>query len=276
MTGMLIPLVVEPDRDDPDCATLCVDGQVAVRSARFVLDTGATPTQIVTADAPPGPTRSGVTTGVFGAADTVRTVAPEIQVGDLAIANLDVDIVASSHPQARNLLGLDVLAGRPAAGSGPARRRDRRAAACCPTVAGSPAGQDRPSDDRHPVAGGDGTWRVGRRSRHDHRVRGVRARASGAVHRGPRRWRSRGNGLSDKSHAFATRECLSERKIDGSVPGTRSPETDNPRAAPPTGALRASSKSRLDKCRQPGDRVTVRFSPGHRTSRMGPAGCAAS
>ena len=223
MTGMLIPLVVEPDRDDPDCATLCVDGQVAVRSARFVLDTGATPTQIVTADAPPGPTRSGVTTGVFGAADTVRTVAPEIQVGDLAIANLDVDIVASSHPQARNLLGLDVLAGRPAAGSGPARRRDRRAAACCPTVAGSPAGQDRPSDDRHPVAGGDGTWRVGRRSRHDHRVRGVRARASGAVHRGPRRWRSAGTAFpTNRTLSLPGNACPSGRSMAPSrEPGPR-------------------------------------------------------
>ena len=34
-----IPLIVEPDSDDPECAEVMVDGSIAGRPYRFVLDT---------------------------------------------------------------------------------------------------------------------------------------------------------------------------------------------------------------------------------------------
>ncbi len=43
----LIPLTIEPDRDDPDCAETLVDGTIGGRPSRFILDTGAALTQIV-------------------------------------------------------------------------------------------------------------------------------------------------------------------------------------------------------------------------------------
>jgi len=107
---MLVPLIVEPDPDDPDCATLCVDGQAAGRPTRFVLDTGATRTQLTPAEPPAGAARSGVTNGVFEQSDTARAVIPELRVGDVTVSNLDVDVVTG--PQSRSLLGLDFLAGR--------------------------------------------------------------------------------------------------------------------------------------------------------------------
>jgi hypothetical protein len=36
-----MPLIIEPDLDDPDCAEVLVDGTVAGRPYRFLLDTGA-------------------------------------------------------------------------------------------------------------------------------------------------------------------------------------------------------------------------------------------
>ena len=41
-----VPLIVEPDPDDPDCAAVMVDGTIAGRPYRFILDTGAARTQV--------------------------------------------------------------------------------------------------------------------------------------------------------------------------------------------------------------------------------------
>lgn len=45
-----LPLIIETDPDDPDCADVLVDGTVAGRPYRFVLDTGAARTKIVADD----------------------------------------------------------------------------------------------------------------------------------------------------------------------------------------------------------------------------------
>ena len=44
---ILIPMIVEPDRDDPGCANVMVDGTIAGRPYRFVLDTGTARTHVV-------------------------------------------------------------------------------------------------------------------------------------------------------------------------------------------------------------------------------------
>jgi hypothetical protein len=49
-----VPLIIEPDPDDPGCALSLLDGTVLGGPLRFVLDTGAVRTQIV---ADPGATR---------------------------------------------------------------------------------------------------------------------------------------------------------------------------------------------------------------------------
>jgi hypothetical protein len=42
-----LPLIIEADPEDPDCASVLVDGTIAGRPYRFVLDTGTARTKIV-------------------------------------------------------------------------------------------------------------------------------------------------------------------------------------------------------------------------------------
>ena len=106
-----IPLIIQPDPDDPDCATVMVDGTVAGRPYRFILDTGAARTQLEADEytralpAAPGETSSGV---FASRSDPVVTVT-DVAVGPLRAATLDVTRVNPGPPQPRNLLGMDVL-----------------------------------------------------------------------------------------------------------------------------------------------------------------------
>lgn len=102
-----IPLIIAPDPADPDCATVMVDGTVAGRPYRFILDTGAVRTQLEADEYTRAlPAMVGeVSSGVFGAhADPIVTVT-DVIVGPLRAAALDVTRVNLS----RNVLGLDML-----------------------------------------------------------------------------------------------------------------------------------------------------------------------
>jgi len=106
-----VPLIIEADPDDPDSATIMVDGRVAGRPYRFVLDTGAARSQLEAdeytsaLDAVPGETSSGAFTSY---SDPVVTVT-DLAVGPLRAAALDVTRVSPVPPLPRNLLGMDVL-----------------------------------------------------------------------------------------------------------------------------------------------------------------------
>src|SRR3954452_17001306 len=45
-----VPLIIEPDEDDPDCATVLVNGSIAGRPYQFMIDTGAARTDVITDD----------------------------------------------------------------------------------------------------------------------------------------------------------------------------------------------------------------------------------
>jgi hypothetical protein len=106
-----IPLIIEADPDDPDCAMVMVDGTVAGKPYRFVLDTAAARTQLEAdeytgaLEAMPGESSSGVFASRSDEIITVRDVA----IGSLRVATLDVTRVSPVPAQLRNLLGMDVL-----------------------------------------------------------------------------------------------------------------------------------------------------------------------
>jgi hypothetical protein len=107
-----VPLVIEPDPDDPGCAAVMVDGTVAGRSYRFVLDTGAARTQLEADDYTTALTTvaEDSSSGAFG----VRSADPVVSItglaaGPLEAASLEVSRVERGGPQTRNLLGMDVL-----------------------------------------------------------------------------------------------------------------------------------------------------------------------
>jgi hypothetical protein len=106
-----MPLIIEPDLDDPDCAEVLVDGTVAGRPYRFLLDTGAARTQLVADEytAGLGSHAQHSSSGVFAASTNPLVVVPALAVGPLAATTLEVERVDAGQPGARNLLGMDVL-----------------------------------------------------------------------------------------------------------------------------------------------------------------------
>lgn len=109
---MRVPLITEPDPDDPGCATVLVEGTVAGRPYCFVLDTGAARTQLeadeYTAAQPM--VAQDISAGAFGGrtADQVVTVT-DLVIGPLRAATLEVARVPGGRPAPGNVLGMDVL-----------------------------------------------------------------------------------------------------------------------------------------------------------------------
>lgn len=106
-----IPLVVEKDLDDPDCATVLVDGSIAGRSYRFVLDTGAARTHVVADDELARLPKRGKhqSAGVIGTRDENLLLVPELTVGTLTWTGMEISSGDAGHPGARNLLGMDAI-----------------------------------------------------------------------------------------------------------------------------------------------------------------------
>jgi gag-polyprotein putative aspartyl protease len=107
-----VPLLITPEPDEPGEALALVDGTVAGRPYRFILDTGAARSQLeddeytaaLPAAAPDG------SSGALGgrAADPVVTVT-DLAVGPLRAATLQVTRARRDGPHVPNLLGMDVL-----------------------------------------------------------------------------------------------------------------------------------------------------------------------
>jgi predicted aspartyl protease len=109
-----VPLVITPDGEHPDLATVSVDGSVAGRPHRFVLDTGAARSQLVADDLLASYATVGrhATSGVFGRAEQDVVRVPDLTVGTLRHGPLDVVLVAPGA-EVRDLLGMDVLGQHP-------------------------------------------------------------------------------------------------------------------------------------------------------------------
>lgn len=105
-----VPLVVEIDRDEPDCATVMVDGTIEGRDYRFILDTGAARTHVVGDPSLAGLPRHGShrPSGLGGARDDDLLFLPELRVGPLSWTGLEVS-TAEGRPDSRNLLGMDAI-----------------------------------------------------------------------------------------------------------------------------------------------------------------------
>jgi predicted aspartyl protease len=104
-----VPLIVERDQSDPDCANVLVDGTVGGVRRRFILDTGAARSALVASDdlklEPCGvETGSG---GVFEAVDHQLASVRDLRVGPFSVDRLTVSLAPHGAPH--NLLGMDVL-----------------------------------------------------------------------------------------------------------------------------------------------------------------------
>lgn len=108
-----LPLIIELDPDDPDCASVLIDGTIAGRPYRFVLDTGTARTKVV-ADEFTAALLSRAwhsSSGVFAASSNALVTVTDLVVGALVVPVLEVERMEVMRPGARNLLGMDVLRG---------------------------------------------------------------------------------------------------------------------------------------------------------------------
>lgn len=106
-----IPLIILPDEHDPEAAEVLVDGSVAGRPYRFMLDTGAATTCLTgdefTASLPQvgEKTSSGVFAG--GSDDLVRL--PSIALGPIERADFTTARMPAGARGRRSLIGMDLL-----------------------------------------------------------------------------------------------------------------------------------------------------------------------
>ncbi len=107
----VVALVIEADPDDPDCAVVLVDGTIAGRPYRFVLDTGAARTHVVSDEFTMTLPKVGTHTSsaIFGAEQQLLVALEGVSVGPLAASRVDAQLVDRGQPNAQNLLGMDVL-----------------------------------------------------------------------------------------------------------------------------------------------------------------------
>jgi predicted aspartyl protease len=105
-----VPLVITLDEEHPDLANVSVDGSVAGRRHRFVLDTGAARSQLVADDLLASYDAVGrhAASGVFGRDEHDVIRVPDLTVGALRHGPLEVVRVAPGA-EVRDLLGMDVL-----------------------------------------------------------------------------------------------------------------------------------------------------------------------
>lgn len=104
-----VPLIIEPDPDDPDFASVLVEATIAGRPYRLLLDTGAARSQL---DADEytlslSPVHGDSSSAAFGG----QVTDPVVTITDLVAGPLRVpalDVTRSERRQA-NLLGMDVL-----------------------------------------------------------------------------------------------------------------------------------------------------------------------
>jgi Aspartyl protease len=102
-----VPLIIEPDPDEPGCATVRVDAAVEGRTYRFVLDTGAARTGIRSdawLEALPSDARHE-SSGVFATMSEDLIVLPSITLGPLTVT----DVRATRTAGGESLLAMDVL-----------------------------------------------------------------------------------------------------------------------------------------------------------------------
>lgn len=108
-----IPLIIAPDPDETEAAEVLVNGAVAGRPRRFLLDTGAARSQILADPYTAGlaTVRTEASSGAIAATVNELVRIPELAIGPLHARDIEVVRVAAEQPGARDLLGMDILAG---------------------------------------------------------------------------------------------------------------------------------------------------------------------
>ncbi len=104
-------LILKFDEDDPDSAEICVEGMVGQRPYTFLLDTGAATTSLIWDDYTSQLPRHGrhQSSGLLGDIEDDLVTIHDLRVGSLIKKSATVTRLSQNHPQARSLIGMDLL-----------------------------------------------------------------------------------------------------------------------------------------------------------------------
>jgi len=108
---IVVPLDLVPDEDEADCAAVTVEAAVAGRTYRFILDTGAGSTHLVSDEFVRSLRVHGhkKSAGAVGSIVNATVLIPELTFGPVHVRDLECTVAEPTQPGARNLLGMDVL-----------------------------------------------------------------------------------------------------------------------------------------------------------------------
>ena len=106
----VIDLIIAPDLEEPGAAEVLVDGAIAGKSCRFLLDTGAAVSRVIcddyTAGLPVADTRES--SGAFSKSHLEMVVVPEVIFGSISKTDFSMArLPAGKH--GRNIIGMDLL-----------------------------------------------------------------------------------------------------------------------------------------------------------------------
>jgi hypothetical protein len=104
-------LIIQPDADEPDGAEVFVDGFVGGKLYRFLLDTGAARTAVISDDytATFASAEKNESSGTFARSAEDLITIPHLEVGPISRQNVQIVRAAAQHPHPRNLIGMDLL-----------------------------------------------------------------------------------------------------------------------------------------------------------------------
>lgn len=105
-----LELIIEPDEDEPEAASVFVAGNLNGKPYRFLLDTGAARSTIVMNEATAALQRVGAheTSGVFKASNDDLVRVERLEIGAIVRENITISR-SPAGPGTRDLIGMDIL-----------------------------------------------------------------------------------------------------------------------------------------------------------------------
>ncbi len=104
-------LIIVPDREDSEAAEILVEGKISGREYRFLLDTGAAKTKVISDEYTSSFQSSGTdeSSGAFNKCTNDLIKVANVEIGPIWKKEFTIVRAAKNNTDARNLLGMDIL-----------------------------------------------------------------------------------------------------------------------------------------------------------------------
>ncbi|HEX5441901.1 MAG TPA: retropepsin-like aspartic protease, partial [Ktedonobacterales bacterium] len=104
-------LIIQPDDEEPEAAEVLVDGSVGGRPYRFLLDTGAAQSALLSDEytATFAAVERRASSGVFASGSDDVIIAPSVTLGPIVRRDFPLTRLSENTPHRRSLIGMDLL-----------------------------------------------------------------------------------------------------------------------------------------------------------------------